>query len=47
MLRECPLEEHVCMTGIDVARVRMEVLRLLGSGPKPPVRHGGVEGNDE
>lgn len=29
MLRECPLEGHPCMTGIDVARVKEEVLKRL------------------
>jgi heptosyltransferase-2 len=29
MLRECPIENHPCMTGIDVGRVREEVLARL------------------
>jgi heptosyltransferase-2 len=31
MLRECPIEGHPCMTGIDAARVKTEVLRFLRS----------------
>ena len=30
MLRECPLDGHPCMTGIDVARVKSEVVRRIG-----------------
>ncbi len=29
MLRECPIENHPCMTGIDVGRVKGEVLKRL------------------
>ena len=29
MLRECPIDGHPCMTGIDVARVKSEVVKRL------------------
>jgi heptosyltransferase-2 len=39
MLRECPLD-HACMTGIDVARVKTEVLRVMEGGRRSGVGGG-------